>query len=225
MAILAAAVRPPSIILLDLDGTLLDASDAIVEGVLEIAAEAGLPVPTAAWARDRIGHPPEATWELLGAPDPAALVSAFSARVLPRLPGRTRVLPGVERALPALLAAGLRLAVATTRQTQSALDSLSHLGLLQHMSHVSGRDRVSRPKPAPDVLFDALAMLGGRPSEALMVGDSDADVHAAHAAGMPCWAVLGGVCSEEALRAAGADLILAGGVGELPRALGLGVAG
>jgi hypothetical protein len=39
---------------------------------------------------------------------------------------------------------------------------------------------------------------------------------------MPCWAVLGGVGTAAALRAAGADLILSGGVGELPAALGLG---
>jgi len=74
------------VVLLDLDGTLVDASEAIVDGVIELAAEAGLAEPTRDWAQRRIGQPPERTWELLGAKDPAAMVERFSRRVLPRLP-------------------------------------------------------------------------------------------------------------------------------------------
>ena len=48
-----------------------------------------------------------------------------------------------------------------------------------------------------------------------MVGDSDADVLAARAAGIPCWAVLGGTGEEKSLQDAGAARILAGGVGEV----------
>ena len=56
------------------------------------------------------------------------------------------------------------------------------------------------------------------PGDALMVGDTPADVHAARDAGMRCWAVLGGHADEPTLRQAGAPRIL-GGVGELFAAL------
>ena len=52
-----------------------------------------------------------------------------------------------------------------------------------------------------------------------MVGDTTADVAAAHAAGLPCWAVLGGTHDEPTLRDAGADLILSAGIAGLTAAL------
>ena len=85
-----------------------------------------------------------------------------------------------------------------------------------NITHVTGRDRVERAKPAPDVVLHALQAVRAEASAAIMVGDSDADVLAARAAGVPAWAVLGGVGEEKTLRDAGADLILANGVGELP---------
>lgn len=208
----------PLTLLLDLDGTLVDAHDAIVDGVLEVAAERGLPVPERAWAHGRIGHDPLQTWVLLGDASPEQALQRFGELVLPRLPGAARVLPGVAEALAALAGAGFVLAVATTRLTQSARDTLEATGLQRWVGHVSGRDLVERPKPAPDVLLHALSAVGGRPERAVMIGDSDADVLAARAAGMPAWAVLGGIGDEPALRAAGADLILSG-LGEVPGAL------
>jgi HAD superfamily hydrolase (TIGR01509 family) len=206
----------PSTILLDLDGTLVDANEAIVDGVLELAAERGLRVPDRAWTRSRIGHEPESTWVALGAEDPAAMVAAFSAKVLPTLAERTHVLPGVADALGRLAAEGFVLAVATTRLTESAEHTLEFTGLSVHITHVTGRDRVERAKPAPDVVLHALQAVRAEATAAIMVGDSDADVLAARAAGVPAWAVLGGVGEEKALRDAGADFILARGVGELP---------
>lgn len=207
------------ILLLDLDGTLVDAGDAIVDGVLELAADAGLPVPTRAWAAAQIGKPPEAVWRALGASDPVAMSAMFGARYGPGMAARTRALPGVEDALGALASAGVRMAVATTRNTASAHAALSATGLLRFIEHITGRDLVPAPKPAPDVALHALAALGASAAGALFVGDTDADVLCARAAGMPCWAVLGGHGSEETLRDAGAERILRGGFAELPRVL------
>lgn len=208
------------VVLLDLDGTLVDAHDAIVDGVLEVAAEAGLAVPTRDWARARIGRPPDETWVLLGAPDPARLAKRFSEVVQPRLVERTTVLPGVAEALEGLAALGLQLAVATTRGTRSARETLEATGLHRHIAAVAGRDRVATPKPAPDVLLLALADLGALAGAALMIGDTEADARAAAAAGLPCWGVLGGVGDEPSLRAAGAEHILYDGLGGAPAEIG-----
>lgn len=209
----------PATLVLDLDGTLVDTTDAIVDGVLDVCAEVGLPIPNRALVESRIGHDPVGTWALLGAEDAEATCALFSERVLPTLGARTTALPGVAEALAELTARGHRLAVATTRLTASAWDSLRHTGLDAWLPVVIGRDQVARPKPAPDIVLAALTAVDGTPADALMIGDSDADVLAAHGADVPCWAVLGGTGTEEALRAAGADRILDGGFAALPAAL------
>lgn len=212
-------MNAPLVILLDLDGTLVDCSRAIVAATLATAAELDLPPPTREWALGRIGQPPLQTWELLGYDDPVGASEVFGRIVRPIMNDDLILLPGVAGALHRLVDGGARLGVATTRKTESARESLRVAGLLPWISQVSGRDLVKRPKPAPDVLRHALAALDVAPEHALMVGDHSADVLAAHAAGMPCFGVLGGMGSEKELREAGADLILATGLGALPEAL------
>lgn len=207
-------------LLLDLDGTLVDASAPIADGIMALAAHHGLSVPDRAWALARIGFSPHETWRLLGASDPEALVTEFRGRYMADLPARTRTLPGAREALLALHGHGYRMALASTRATDSALATLAHAGLLPLLEHVLGGDLVANHKPAPDVIHLALQRLGLAPHEALMIGDTAADVGAAHAAGLPCWAVLGGTHDEATLRAAGADSILSG-IAALPAALGL----
>ena len=113
---------------------------------------------------------------------------------------------------------GLRIALATTRRTDSATETLRVAGLLEAVRFIGGGDLVSRHKPDPEVVRLVLEKLGCAPVEALMIGDTTADVAAAHGAGVACWAVLGGTHDERTLRDAGADLILSG-IGELTAAL------
>lgn len=205
--------------MLDLDGTLVDSSEPIVDGILAQAAAEGLKVPTREWALGRIGHPPLETWALLGAQDPEGALQRFRKAWLPRIPEQSRALPGAADALDAAAERGITLTIATTRETASAIATLAAVGLDRHLSMIVGADKVARPKPAPDVLKLILESTGTPPSEALMVGDTTADVLSAHAAGLPCWAALNGPSDEPALRDAGAERILYGGIGDLPRAL------
>jgi len=206
-------------ILLDLDGTLVDASEAIADGIVAIAAEHGLSVPGREWALSRVGFSPQETWELLGADDPETMSRLFRERYMPRLPERTRVLPGAKEAVLELAGRGLALALATTRRTDSATETLRVAGMLEAIRFIGGGDLVAKHKPDPEVVHLVLERLECAPTEALMVGDTTADVAAAHAAGVPCWAVLGGTHDERTLRDAGADLILSAGIGELTAAL------
>ena len=61
-------------------------------------------------------------------------------------------------------------------------------GLGAHFEHFQGTDGFPS-KPEPDVIFAAMAALGARPEECLMVGDSHADILAARAAGVKVCAV------------------------------------
>ena len=65
---------------------------------------------------------------------------------------------------------------------------LEQFGLIQHFHHVQGTDGFPC-KPAPDVLFTALAAMGARPEDCLFVGDSAADMEAGRRAGVKTCAV------------------------------------
>jgi HAD superfamily hydrolase (TIGR01549 family) len=97
----------------------------------------------------------------------------------------THVYPGVPEALGAL--AG-RKSTATTKGTPTTRAVLEQFGLIQYFDHVQGTDGFPY-KPAPDVILTALAALGARPEECLMIGDSPADMEAGKRAGVKTCAV------------------------------------
>ena len=97
----------------------------------------------------------------------------------------TRVYPGVPEALAAL--AG-RKSTATTKGTPTTRAVLEQFGLIRYFDHVQGTDGFPY-KPAPDVILTALAALGARPEDCLMVGDSAADMEAGKRAGVKTCAV------------------------------------
>jgi HAD superfamily hydrolase (TIGR01509 family) len=97
----------------------------------------------------------------------------------------TRVYPGVPEALAAL---GGRKSTATTKGTPTTRAVLEMFGLIDHFDHVQGTDGFPC-KPAPDVILTALAALGAKPEECLMVGDSAADMEAGRRAGVKTCAV------------------------------------
>lgn len=63
---------------------------------------------------------------------------------------------------------------------------------------------VEATKPAPDLVKAALGRVGGSAADAVMVGDTPWDVHAARAVGVPTIAVLSGGFAIEELRESGA---------------------
>jgi phosphoglycolate phosphatase-like HAD superfamily hydrolase len=73
---------------------------------------------------------------------------------------------------------------------------------------VLGPEDVARPKPAPDMLLDALARLGVAGADVLYVGDMTVDVETARAAGVAVWVVPTGSDDIEALRGARPDRLL-----------------
>ena len=97
----------------------------------------------------------------------------------------TRVYPGVPEALAALPG---RKSTATTKGTPTTRAVLEQFSLIQYFDHVQGTDGFPY-KPAPDVILTALAALGARPEDCLMVGDSPADMEAGKRAGVKTCAV------------------------------------
>jgi phosphoglycolate phosphatase len=201
----------------DLDGTLVDSVLDIRDGLR--AAFASVPPATARdeealalagfglpleefFAHARGGNHPHA-----GSVGEARFVEAYKAHYSRHLLDRTRPFDGVAAMLAALRArAEVRIAIATTKRSETAKRIVEGLQLGEYFHHVQGSEGL-RPKPAPDVLLKIGDELGIDPRGGIMVGDTARDVEAAHAAGMRSCAVAWGETGAERLRAAGAHVI------------------
>lgn len=108
----------------------------------------------------------------------------------------SRLFAGVEATLEELqslrVSRGLRLAIATTKRTETATRVCRGLGLDRFLDVIVGSE-VLPPKPAPDVLLHAAKQTGVAPSRGLMIGDMPGDILAGKAAGMRTGAVTTGV--------------------------------
>jgi HAD superfamily hydrolase (TIGR01509 family) len=117
--------------------------------------------------------------------------------------------PGVDRLIRELVGRGLRLAVVTNNSARAASYYLRSKGLLGCFAAVHGRTRdIDRMKPDPDVVNRALHSLGLRSHEAVMIGDSPADVGAAEKAGVGFIGYGRDDRKESELRRVGAELVL-----------------
>lgn len=209
----------PRAALLDLDGTIVDAAEGIVDMVLVFAREQGLEEPSRDWLRAQIGKDPVETWRRMGGSEPEVMSATFAAKYGDAIAARAVPTPGARDALDWLVAHDVAPIAVTTRTVESARRVLEATGLLAAFVDLYGRDLVSEPKPSPQIVELALSQHHLLPSHAVMVGDTTADVGAARGADVTVFGVLGGIGTEQELRDAGADFILAGGVGELPDAL------
>ncbi|MCL1960849.1 MAG: HAD-IA family hydrolase [Desulfovibrionaceae bacterium] len=101
--------------------------------------------------------------------------------------GGVRLRPGVERLMREALAAGCRLAIATTTSAvnvQALLEATLGARGLDWFSAIACGDQALRKKPAPDIHQLALARLGIEPARAVAIEDSLNGLRAARAAGL-----------------------------------------
>ena len=123
--------------------------------------------------------------------------------------GGVNVLPGIAETLAELHAAGIEIAVVTSKLGQGASDELEACGLRHFVLGVVGSEHVTHPKPNPEPLEKGFAYLSGDDiSAALMVGDTTADIMGARAVGAVAGAALWGTSDAQSLLASKPDLVL-----------------
>ncbi len=175
--------------LFDIDGTLLDSARDICGAVQQVLDTTICPPVSFDFLKSYIGlHLIDLFEDLFpthSTEQTDQLIQQYRAFYPARGHKLTSVYPGVAEALAAL---GGRKATATTKGTPTTRAILEQFGLLRYFDHVQGTDGFPC-KPAPDVILTALAALGARPEECLMVGDSPADMEAGKRAGVKTCAV------------------------------------
>lgn len=191
-------------VLFDLDGTLRDTVDIVREAAASTVNQYGNHKPSSVELAPHMHHH-------------SAIHRAFSDHVpYDEWLGTYRDVLGdawkdaplyadAEEVLKNLQAAGYRLGVVTSAAYGRTIEYLAYRNLGGYFSSVSAVREGLRPKPEADLIHDALAQLGIKSDEAIMIGDMMTDVQAAHAAGMRCIGVSHGFASRAELVEAGAD--------------------
>ncbi|MDU8946424.1 phosphoglycolate phosphatase [Ovoidimarina sediminis] len=180
-------------VIFDLDGTLVDSAPDLADSLDAVLEEQGLKPLGLEHGRSFIGHGiPNLVRRGLLTRDPT-LSEAVIARATDRfmriytqnLSRKTRPYPGALDAILELRRAGWRLAVCTNKLEASARGLLADLKLISAFSVVAGPDTFGAAKPDPRHLLGCLPAETPENYPALLVGDSEVDLAAARAAGIP----------------------------------------
>jgi len=185
--------QTPPVILFDLDGTLADTAPDLAATLNVVLSEIGAKPVAPDDVRHMVGHGArrliENSLKACGRyPDDDAL-DRLTARFIVHYGEHIAVescpFPGVEAALGALKRGGGKLAVCTNKTEALSVKLLRALDLGGYFDVIAGADTFPVRKPDPGHLLMAVERVAGDPSRAVMVGDSETDVRAARAAGLP----------------------------------------
>ncbi len=205
-----------SLVVFDLDGTLIDSQHAILAAMADAFAAAGRPTPPAAKALAVVGLSlPEAMAALvphLPAAETAALAALYrDSLVTRRADGGVANAPlysGARAALDRLAARPATLLGVATGKARPGLDhALQAHDLGRYFATTQTAD-AHPSKPHPSMLRAALAETGCAAAAGVMVGDTEFDVAMGRAAGLATIAVAWGYHPRARLEAAGADLVI-----------------
>jgi len=83
---------------------------------------------------------------------------------------------GVKEGVEELHRQGYKLGIVTSRLSTSAIRGLKHFGLMDYFQSIISADNTDIHKPDPTPAFMALAELGGKPEETILVGDTQYDI-------------------------------------------------
>jgi HAD superfamily hydrolase (TIGR01509 family) len=201
--------------LFDLDGTLVNTVRTRIGAWLAVFERFGLPA-TRAQIEPLIGVDGKRLAREIAAAagrpineEAAEEIDRVCGEIFERLNKDVRPLPGVREIVDAIEAESIAWAIATSSRREQVATSIAVLGLQREPEIIDG-SHVENAKPEPDLLLLAAREIEVEPDRCWYVGDSTWDMVSAVAAGMiPIGVTAGSAVDGEALRAAGAQLVVA----------------
>ncbi len=182
----------PKMILIDVDGTLVDSVPDLAYCVDEMMQALGRPAHGESRVRDWVGNGVERlvrralVGRLDGEPDERDFQQAYPLFLdlyAENTSKRSVLYPGVRDGLDYLKSREFALGCVTNKAAQFTTPLLRDLGLREDFAIVVAGDTLPKKKPDPLPLLHAAGHFGVKPADALMIGDSVNDVKAARAAG------------------------------------------
>jgi phosphoglycolate phosphatase len=188
-------------ILFDLDGTLIDSTEAILESFHRTFDVLGGEHPTDTAIKALIGHTLDDMYLQVGISPEAveAYVRTYKEHYRRISTLKTVLLPQAREAIEAASAVA-RLGIVTTKTGLYSRELMEHFGVMDAFEVLIGREDVTHAKPHPEPVLTALERMGADPERSWLIGDTRLDAEAALRAGIGCIGVLSGYDNEEQLR-------------------------
>ncbi len=187
-------------ILFDLDGTLIDSTEAILESFHRSYTLLGGRVPPEEAIKALIGHPLDGMYRELGVEEENIdrYVAAYKEHYRKISREKTVLLPQAREAI-AFAATFAKLGVVTTKTGRYSRILLEHFGVMDAFEVLVGREDVTHPKPHPEPVDRAVALMRAQKERCWLIGDTRLDAGSAAAAGIGCVGVLSGYDNREQL--------------------------
>lgn len=192
-------------ILFDLDGTLTDSGEGIINCALMTLEHYGLPVPSREQMRVFVGPPLHETFVKFGVPEEKAdeAIAIYRSRYIPIGAYENAPYPGIRELLQQLQNDGYRLYVATSKPEAMSIRILEHFDLARYFTRICGA-ATDRSRNTKEAVISYLMELTGETENMIMVGDTIYDVLGAKALGIPCIGVSWGYGQVSDMEQAGA---------------------
>lgn len=193
------------VVVLDVDGTLMDTNYLHVDAWARALEDVGRPAPMATIHKQIGKGSDQLIKEFVEDEETAEKVNELHGEYYSKLQERGRPLPGASELLSSLVGEGYECWLVTSAKPEELEHHMELLEASDKLAGVVSSDDVENTKPAPDIFELALERAGASPQETIAVGDSVWDIEAAKGAGVRTVAVLtGGAFSAGDLEEAGA---------------------
>ena len=195
-------------ILFDLDGTLTDSGEGIMNCAKLALEHYGLPIPSEAELRTFVGPPLHESFIRFGIPAEEAdnAIKIYRSRYIPIGKFENHPYEGIREVLEQLKAAGHTLYVATSKPESMSVEILEHFDLAKYFDIIAGASFDRSRSSKEDVIAYLLSQCGDYDVK-IMVGDTAFDVIGAKAHGIPTVGVSWGYGKVADMEQAGASSI------------------
>ena len=180
-----------TLVVFDLDGTLIDSAPDMHRAVNLMLADLGCSPLALADIRTMVGDGASALIARALAArqcvnvDTGNALAQFLQHYESSPTEFTRIFPAVPQTLERLHASGLTLAICTNKPTRLTQMIIERLGLSRFFTRIVAGDSMPFRKPDPRALLEVLDGFGTPPAAAILVGDSEVDAATAQAAKVP----------------------------------------
>ena len=201
--------RTYSALIFDLDGTLVDSYEPITESLNYVRTAFGLRPKTLDEVRLEVGRGLDSlVRDNIGEERTEEGVRLFRARYRKVFREGTRLLPGVGATVRELARRAVPMAITSNKPAYFSREIVEHLGFGGAFVGIIGPEMVEHPKPDPEMVRMAIALIDRPDAEVLYVGDMRIDIDTCRRAGIAVCAIASGSETREILAAARPDIMI-----------------
>lgn len=173
-------------ILFDLDGTLLDTTQGVIDAVKITITQYGFSMPSDEILKSFVGPPMQKTMgEVFDLDKETALLAAndFRANYKKYSLYKAELYPNIIEMFEKLIDKGFKIAIATNKSHENAEGIIKYFGLDKYCDYYMGSDLAGKLTKA-DIVEKCIEMLGADKAQTVLIGDSQFDLNGAKQAGI-----------------------------------------